>query len=501
MKKVCIIALFPLLLSLQSFKSNDSKLLNKEKEIIITLKNNLNKEEVTKIINNMNLSFENIEKLDQNGKFYLVSIENEQEFNKYFTNLSKNENIKFLEENAQMYNFEIQKEESTSLTELEEFTKPYDIVKSKDAKKLKGENNKVNVAILDTGVNSTGGCFEGIIDKELSKSFSKVSALSDYHEHYHGSQMAYIIGGHNEYDELPSGVCDNVNIISISLPEYAYPSDFVKAISYVSSLDNVPLINCSYGCDANNSPAFSEVIKDYKGLFVCAAGNDTGELNTTVKQYPASYSFAKNMIVVGNSDENDNKSEKSNFSKTDVDIFAPGYRVTSWYDTYNSVTDHGTSQATAFVTGACALLLSKNSSFTTTEVKNRIMKYADKIDSLKEYCIDGNRLNVYNAYHTNTHSFSYKSLNSKQHTKLCNICDESSVEGHIVAGSTIEGNKKYSNCIYCGAKVEVGFIIQTRSFNYLDGYDFINGLYYPKNTQVIDGITELSYEDSLNYEE
>ena len=499
MKKVCIIALFPLLLSLQSFKTSDSNFVNKE--IIITLKNNLNKEEVTKLINNKNLSFENIEKLDQNGKFYLVNVGNNQEFNKYFTNLSKDENIKFIEENVQMSNLETQEEDAISLTGLEEISKPYDIVKSKEAKKLKGENNKVNIALLDTGVNSTNRCFEGIIDKELSKSFSGIDPLTDFSKKYHGSQMTYIIGGHNESEELPSGVCDNVNIISISMPQYAFPSDFVKAISYVSSLDNVPLINCSYGCDANNSPAFSEAIKDYEGLFVCAAGNDYKELNVAVKQYPASYSFAENMIVVGSSDENDKRNDFSNYSSTDVDIFAPGYNVTSWYDTYNPITKPGTSQATAFVTGACALLLSKNSSFTTTEVKNRIMKYADKIDSLKEYCIDGNRLNVYNAYHTNTHSFSYKSLNSKQHTKLCNICDESSVEGHIVAGSTIEGNKKYSNCIYCGAKVEVGFIIQTRSFNYLDDYDFINGLYYPKNTQIIDGITELSYEDSLNYEE
>ena len=95
MKKVCIIALFPLLLSLQSFKTSDSNFVNKE--IIITLKNNLNKEEVTKLINNKNLSFENIEKLDQNGKFYLVNVGNNQEFNKYFTNLSKDENIKFIE--------------------------------------------------------------------------------------------------------------------------------------------------------------------------------------------------------------------------------------------------------------------------------------------------------------------------------------------------------------------------------------------------------------------
>lgn len=145
-------------------------------------------------------------------------------------------------------------------------------------------------------------------------------------------------------------------------------------------------------------------------------------------------------------------------------------------------------------------MLSIDNTLTASQLKSRIMNYADEVDSLKNYCINGNRLNIYSSVHTDKHTNYYEWVNTKIHLNNCKLCDYSIQEGHVVAGGTIINNKRYGTCITCKGSAEVGFIIETCSLNNNQEYDYINGLYYPKTTQVVDGILDLSYEDSLSYE-
>ncbi len=495
-KNYNILFLFPLLLSLQSFKSVDDNEIY-DKKLLITLSQKLNKNEFSKILKEESISYNSFKSLDDFKTYYLIDFNKNSEYESALLKLKKNEVIKYIEDDFEL----IYCGEGVEISDSIDYFEPYNLVKASEAKKLSGNNDTINVAIMDTGINSTGSCFEGKVDENLSKSFSGYNPLVDYDSGHHGSAMSYIIGGTSTSDYFPGGICENVNLISISMPEHPHASDFVSAISYINTLDNVPLINCSYSCGSDYSFALGQVIKDYNGLLICSAGNSGTEI-TQDGIYPGSLSFDENMIVVG-ACSNDGESilDDSNFSPTLVDIFAPGELIFYSIGGYSALYSTQTSAATAFVTGACALMLSKDKTLTRNKVKEQILKYADKVDAFKGKCIDGNRLNIFSSIHASNHEYSYTWNNTKNHTKNCHICGETSVEGHVVAGGTILNNKRYATCIYCKGSAEVGFIIETCSLSPFDGYDYIDGLYYPKETQYVDGVLDLSYEDSLKYEE
>jgi subtilisin family serine protease len=86
-----------------------------------------------------------------------------------------------------------------------------------------------------------------------------------------------------------------------------------------------------------------------------------------------------------------------------VDLAAPGVGIVSTrrflsrtaaagsreFRTYS-----GTSAAAAFVSGAAALLKSRNSALTAKELKTRLMDAVDEVPSLKRRCVRGGRLNI-----------------------------------------------------------------------------------------------------------
>ncbi len=495
-RKYNILFLFPLLLSLQSFKSNNEKK-TYEKRLLITLSQQLNDNEFSKILERESISYNSLKSLDDLKNYYLIDFNNSSEYRDAFLKLSNNKTIKYVEDDFELTYCGENNESNDSI----DYFEPYNLVKAEEAKKISGNNDTINVAIMDTGINSTGSCFEGKVDKTLSKSFSGFDPLTDYDtENHHGSAMSYIIGGTSIGSYLPSGICENVNLISISMPEHPYASDFVSAISYINTLDDVPLINCSYSCGNSYSSTLGEVIQKYNGLLICSAGNK-GEDLSSYNHYPASLSYDSNMIVVGACSNNGTSMrDDSNFSSAKVDIVAPGDFVFFSIGGYSALCATQTSAATALVTGACALMLSKYKTLSKTEVKKQILTCADKIDSFKGFCVDGNRLNIFSSIHAINHEYTYKWIDTKNHTKTCSVCNDCSTEGHIVAGGSFIGGKRYAICLYCNGNAEIGFVIETCSLNPLGEYDYVNGLYYPKETQYVDGILDLSYEDSLNYE-
>lgn len=112
-----------------------------------------------------------------------------------------------------------------------------------------------------------------------------------------------------------------------------------NAVIYAQS-KGIPIINFSGG-GSSGLTALQTAISSYEGLFVVAAGNDDNN-NENSPRYPAYYTSA-NIISVGASDKNDNRSNwngfsnlwglfgsaKSNFGATTVDIFAPGTDILS----------------------------------------------------------------------------------------------------------------------------------------------------------------------------
>lgn len=511
MKKIKIIFITPLVLSLMSFQKNSQPLIY-EKEIIVSIDDSSDLTNKTKFIDFLNLNsieYKSLDNLSENeySKYYCFNFNNEKEYTTAFNNLKKIKEVIYVEENKIIYREENIENNVTSINNIQlsnsvNLKKPYELIQSEKAKELPGENNKINVAIIDAPVELNSPILKTKFDKTYSKKFNQNDSDKVNSERiFHGCAVSYIIGGTSNNSDYASGICENVNIIALTIPNIAEISDFVKIMNYLNNLPiDVPITNCSYSMGTDNSDIMKQSIMDYKGLFVCAASNDKINLDNPKNEvFPAMYSL-NNMIVVGESNINDIKTERSNYGKSNVDIFAPGHYIYSINEYDEFIPVEGTSFAAPLVTGTCALMLSKDSSLSLSEVKAKVMSYADKIDTLKDYCVDGNRLNVFSAVYRDNHQNTYLWQNTKKHLSTCTICNKQELEGHIVSGSMVIGNKRYSTCLLCKGEAEFGFAVETCALNSIDEYDFIDGLFYPKKTQIIDGILDLSYEDSLKYE-
>src|SRR5262249_38710451 len=131
----------------------------------------------------------------------------------------------------------------------------------------------------------------------------------------------------------------------------------VRAIQFAVQ-HGAQIINYSGG---GADPALAERMAieeaEKKGiLFVAAAGND-GHNNDVAPYYPASYPL-DNIVSVASITKQNQLLPSSNFGKT-VYIAAPGLSILSSLPGGRFGTMSGTSQATAFVTGAAALLASQ----------------------------------------------------------------------------------------------------------------------------------------------
>ncbi len=500
MKLFNIFILFPLISSLTNFNSINNK--SYEKEMIVCVNNNsdfIRMNEFLSYLNIKDIRFNNVESLNNlKSNYYKINFQSQIHYEIALQILNNEDNILFVEENK-TYSIDESADNNVSNNNLRILSKKvnYEIIESESAKELPGNNDVINVAVIDSGVNFNSTLLTNKLDNTYSKSFIDGRDYDNFRSS-HGTTVSYIIGGSSNNSLFESGVCENINIISIMIPKDCELWDFISAMNYINNLPiDIQLINCSYSMGGDNSLSFKNSIQNFDGLFICSAANDNLNLDTNFV-YPAKYSL-ENMIVVGESTIYDSKSSISNYSDSLVDIFAPSYGIYSIDDNDEFQDCYGTSFAAPLVTGACALMLSKNKNLSSSQVKNQIMKYADKLDSLKDYCVDGNRLNVFNSIHASNHEYTYSTLSTSKHLGLCNYCENTIEEGHVLKGGTIISGNRYGICIKCGGKVEIGFINNSRSL-YLEEYDFINGLYYPKITQVINDIVDLSYEDSLKYE-
>jgi subtilisin family serine protease len=138
-------------------------------------------------------------------------------------------------------------------------------------------------------------------------------------------------------------------------------------------------------------------------LVVAAAGND-GTDNGTYPTYPANYGHGKlavpglALLTVAATGRDDWKTGFSNDSPGLVDIAAPGKDILTtgayWIGPARYPSYSGTSAATAFVSSAAALVLARNPGWGPAETIRHLKDSADKLDSLRLVCDDGNRLNI-----------------------------------------------------------------------------------------------------------
>jgi cell wall-associated protease len=213
----------------------------------------------------------------------------------------------------------------------------------------------------------------------------------------HGTHVGGIICSVRGNGLGGDGVADNVQLMVLrAVPNGdEYDKDISLAIRY--AVDNgAKVINMSFG--KSYSPHQREVFEAFqyansKGvLLVHAAGNDNKDVDINPNFPTSIYSFQKEKLdlylTIGASTR-DSKgnlaADFSNYGKTKVDVFAPGFEI------YNSVPQseymklQGTSMAAPMVAGVGALLTSYFPTLSMHEIKDIMLKSATSYKGSKQH--------------------------------------------------------------------------------------------------------------------
>jgi len=219
--------------------------------------------------------------------------------------------------------------------------------------------------------------------------------------HGHGTHIAGIIGAQADNKKGIVGIAPEVSLMILKYFDPLSPGadnlrNTVKSIQYAVKM-GAHIINYSGGgleFSQEEFDAISEARK--KGiLFVAAAGNEKSN-SDKIPYYPADYDL-DNIISVTAFNPSVEVLATSNWGVKSVHIAAPGQNVISTLpgNSYGFMT--GTSQATAFVTGGAALIMSHKVGFKYDDVKKYILSTGDALASLADKTKTSRKLNLYKA--------------------------------------------------------------------------------------------------------
>jgi subtilisin family serine protease len=283
--------------------------------------------------------------------------------------------------------------------------------------KTKG-SEKVVVAVLDSGVDYTHpdlqeniwfrpANVDAYVDDQLGtvddlRGFSAVGDLSDpMDDNGHGTHCAGIIGAEGDNGMGIAGVNWKVQIMPlkfIGAGGSGTTKDAIAAINYVIDRKragvNVRIISASWG-STQKSKALEDAIREAGEagiLFIAASGNASANADKS-PHYPASYELP-NIISVAALNRKDELASFSNYGAKRVHIAAPGVEILStWLG--GAFEEHsGTSMATPEVSGVAALVLAVDPDLSVKELRERLLKSVDKLDSLNGKVSTGGRINA-----------------------------------------------------------------------------------------------------------
>lgn len=308
-----------------------------------------------------------------------------------------------------------------------------------DAWKIEPGKKEIVVAVIDTGIDAKHPALARNIWRDPKKPCAETETNSaakqctpvfgwnfvtdspnPTDDHRHGTHVAGIIGAQADAATGVAGVAQNVSIMPVKYYSELSKgevnlSNTVRAIEYAVE-HGARIINYSGG-----GPDFSEMEKaairraEEKGiLFVAAAGNERQDSDLKENFYfPSAYGLS-NIISVAATNIDDQLLPSSNWGKNKVDVTAPGQDIYSTLPGGHYGTMSGTSQATAFVSGIAALLLSHDPSLTPTQIKFIIKSTVDQSPWLASKINSGGRVNALSALRfLKSGQISKTALNSK----------------------------------------------------------------------------------------
>jgi subtilisin family serine protease len=280
-------------------------------------------------------------------------------------------------------------------------------IEAKRAWKITEGSNKVIVAVIDTGIDFNHPDLKNNLwHKPGTDEFGYDFVFDKPNPpdvNGHGSHIAGIIGATANPLRGVVGVSPHVSIMPLRY--FADDStntdtvaNTVKAVDYAIK-NGAKIINYSSEGKGFNVAEYKALERAGKaGILVVVAAGNSGENNDTVDSptYPASYDLP-NLIAVAATNIHNELLPISNYGATKVHVAAPGESIFSTMPHSRYGYNTGTSQATAFVSGVAALLLSENPSLTPADLKKIIMSSVDKSSALKNKVASGGRLNAFKA--------------------------------------------------------------------------------------------------------
>ncbi len=266
------------------------------------------------------------------------------------------------------------------------------------------------VAIIDTGVDQTHEDLEGVnflqgYDFLNNKPIEKASNSDD---NGHGTLVTGILGAVTNNNKGVAGTNWYVSIMPIKALDKegkGESSVISRAIIWATdrgaNIINLSLGGTGFDQDAELAKAVSYAFNQGV-VVVAAAGNDSTSSAKNLDEnpvFPVCNDNNQNMVIgVTALDHNMVKPSFANFGKNCIDVSAPGRRILSTINT-DPITQtptksgyayvSGTSLATAFVSGQAALIKSLFPYASASQIRDRIISTAKKIDNLNLAQCDG----------------------------------------------------------------------------------------------------------------
>lgn len=192
--------------------------------------------------------------------------------------------------------------------------------------------------------------------------------------HGHGTHVAGTIAAENNSDGVV-GVAYNAEIMAIKVLSdggSGTTADITEGIDF-ARINGANVINMSiggYGFSTAENEAVSNAW-DAGVVVVSAAGNESQILHSYPGAFEKSLSVAAiHQTATANNPNEDMSTRFVYFSNyAFADVAGPGYGVYSTYNTGSYSTMSGTSMASPHVAGVAALILEKNPTFTSAQVK------------------------------------------------------------------------------------------------------------------------------------
>lgn len=281
-----------------------------------------------------------------------------------------------------------------------------DAVKAWSIVKNKCADSGVVVAVIDTGIDANHPDLKGSLWVNKKELNGKAGIDDDGNgfiddvngwdfvthggklvdTHGHGTHIAGIIGAKASSESGYSGVCPGVQIMSLRYYDAKASGvqnlkNTVSAIEYAVN-NGANIINYSGG-GAEFSRAEMLALKkaEEKGiLVVAAAGNERSNADVNL-YFPAAYDLT-NMLSITAINQAGQVLPSSNWGVQKVQLAAPGNSILSTLPggSYGFMT--GTSQATAFVSGIAAMMLSVKKDLSVAQLKLKLTESAIRYKQL-----------------------------------------------------------------------------------------------------------------------